>query len=138
MQPRLKCDTQGGQTFSGFSVGCCIERRLSVTNLSSENNFADVSTEYFSCHQRLWVCCPRGVRFLSSILTSEVNAEEYGYLCYYLVFHLCISLSCSTWWMAPHIIHCTGDHQRTRKLPTPWPHTNIANLFLQSKWGPGH
>ena len=25
-----------------------IERRLSVTNLSSENNFADVSTECFS------------------------------------------------------------------------------------------
>ena len=49
-KPRLKCDTQGGQTFSGFSVGCCIERRLSVTNLSSENNFGDVSTEYFSCH----------------------------------------------------------------------------------------
>ena len=28
-----------------------IERRLSVTNLSSENNFADVSTECSSRHQ---------------------------------------------------------------------------------------
>ena len=28
-------------TFSGFSVGCCIERRLSVTNLSLENNFSE-------------------------------------------------------------------------------------------------
>ena len=37
-------------SFSGFSVGCCIERRLSVTNLSSENNFADISTECSSRH----------------------------------------------------------------------------------------
>jgi len=31
--------------------GAQIERRLSVTNLSSENNFADVSTECSSRHQ---------------------------------------------------------------------------------------
>ena len=33
------------------TVFTCIERRLSVTNLSSENNFADVSTECSSRHQ---------------------------------------------------------------------------------------
>ena len=46
-------NSPGGErkvSFSGFSVGCCIER-LSVTNLSSENNFADVSTECSSRHQ---------------------------------------------------------------------------------------
>ena len=32
-------------------VTLLIERRLSVTNLSSENNFADVSTECSSRHQ---------------------------------------------------------------------------------------
>ena len=34
-----------------FNTYWFIERRLSVTNLSSENNFADVSTEYSSRHQ---------------------------------------------------------------------------------------
>ena len=34
------------------SSTCCLNReRLSVTNLSSENNFADVSTECSSRHQ---------------------------------------------------------------------------------------
>ena len=48
---RLKFE-QKQSTFSGFSVGCCINReRLSVTNLSSENNFADISTECSSRHQ---------------------------------------------------------------------------------------
>ena len=52
---KLACDQKfkfavTGKIFSGFSVGCCIER-LSVTNLSSENNFADVSTECSSRHQ---------------------------------------------------------------------------------------
>ena len=46
-------------SFSGFSVGCCINR-LSVTNLSSENNSTDVSTEC-SSHQgeseRSVKCC---------------------------------------------------------------------------------
>ena len=39
--------------FSGFSVGCCINREkvISVTNLSLENNFADILTEYSSRHQ---------------------------------------------------------------------------------------
>ena len=45
--------------FSGFSVGCCIERRLSVTNLSLENNFADVSTE---CSSRLQGKSERSVK----------------------------------------------------------------------------
>ena len=46
----LGCSHVEEFSFSGFSVGCCIERRLSVTNFSSENNFANVSTEC-SSHQ---------------------------------------------------------------------------------------
>ena len=68
------------KTFSGFSVGCCIERRLSVTNLSSENNFAVplISHDLMqNVHKPLaYTRCPANTNDLAMQLCSSCNRRR--------------------------------------------------------------